>query len=246
MSNRVEREQRKIEKGKRIFKSHNLDIKLFRCQPDSKKLTLIFTDTLPEYDVLKLSDYPREYGDLIEAYIPVKGKNLKDVAKKLARMINKDSFFKKYVSITLIGIGIGGLCVIDCLQYLKIQKAIMVATISTPFEEVESIEENEKKLGFFSKRKYLKFVEMFHLPIGENVNILYDINYNSLKSCKYMNFVAVEEKPRKFARQIFEREPNDELFSKLQQECAIANAKEIRIYSSHDDALFNVLEYFRS
>lgn len=254
-----ERKSWEGEEGKVVLSNQYLRLKLFRYKPEVKKLNIICTDVIPDtdYDIFRQEDYDRQYGDIVEMYIPKTRKlELEIVSKKLARKINNDSFFDKYVSIVFIAVGAAGLCVIDMLKYLKIDKAIMIATISTPFYGTLMANRSEvnKFIRFFdriNRLDYQRMTKMFHILNKDLITgskFLLGIDYEQLKRCRFINFVAEDENPEtKVAEKVFGPISNDGIVTTISQECMSPNVDRcVHLVSSHEDALFKVLEYFRS
>ena len=240
----VKRKACKYENGEVVFKSNNLLLKIFRYQPEARKLVIVCMDVYPKYKEFQLSDYGREYGDVMGMYIPKQNRKLKITSKTLSNIINKDSLFEKYVSILLIGVGAGGLCIVDMIKYLEINKNIMISTIATPFygtvmADKELAKKNMNFFDIFSKIGYYNISKKYHLRRPEE-----EIDYSSLERCKFINFVAQEFEPSRLSGEVFGPISNDGISTTVSQEVNLPGAKTFPIRTSHQDSLFKALEYF--
>ena len=195
---------------------------------------------------------------LEEAFI--KFKNLADRKKivtdtdieALSNIINNDSLFEKYVSILLIGVGAAGLCIVDMLKYLRINKNIMISTIATPFYGTIMADEElaKRNISFFdipSKIDYYNISRKYHLRRPElrvGSKFLKGMDYSLLEKCKFINFVAQEIEPSRLSKEVFGPISNDGISTTVSQEVNLPGAKTFPIRTSHQDSLFKALEYF--
>ena len=252
----VKRKACKYENGEVVFKSNNLLLKIFRYQPEARKLVIVCMDVYPKYKEFQLSDYGREYGDVMGMYIPKQNRKLKITSKTLSNIINKDSLFEKYVSILLIGVGAGGLCIVDMIKYLEINKNIMISTIATPFygtvmADKELAKKNMNFFDIFSKIGYYNISKKYHLRRPElqvGSKFLEEIDYSSLERCKFINFVAQEFEPSRLSGEVVGPISNDGISTVISQELNMPEnvpQKTFSIISSHQNSLFKALEYFR-
>ena len=255
MKREMRRKPCEFKNGEVILKSSNLILKLFRYRPENKKLVIVGSDVLPQYSKFTLSTYGREYGDVMQFLIPKTNKKLEIVSKKLANIINKDSFFEKYVSILFVGEGIGGICIVDMLKYLNIEKNILVATIATPFygttmANPELAKGNMNIFDIISKYQYYRMSKMYHIRREEletGSNFLKKLDYRVLKNSKFINFVVQDNFLPKSAKEVFGPISNDGFSTVISQDIkASIQAKRFLIESSHESSLEKVLEdYFR-
>lgn len=249
----VKRKPCEYENGEIVFKRNNLILKIFRYQPEARKLVIVCMDVYPKYKEFQLSDYGREYGDVMGMYIPKRNRRLEITSKTLSNIINNDSLFEKYVSILLIGVGAAGLCIVDMLKYLRINKNIMISTIATPFYGTIMADEELAKgnISFFdipSKIDYYNISRKYHLRRPElrvGSKFLKGMDYSLLEKCKFINFVAQEIEPSRLSKEVFGPISNDGISTTVSQEVNLPGAKMFPIRTSHQDSLFKALEYFR-
>lgn len=250
----VKRKACECENGELVLKNRNLILKIFRYQPKARKLIIICMDVFPKYGEFHLSDYGREYGDVMGMYISKQNKDLSTISKSLSNIINKDSFFEKYVSIFLIGVGAAGLCVVNMLKDLKINKNILISTIATPFygtvmAEEEHVKENISFFDISSKIDYYDMSRKYCLRRSElkvGSEFLKEIDYSKLKKSKFINFVVQEIKPSILSREVFGPISNDGMITTISQELNLPGIRTLQIESSHQNSLFKALEYFKS
>lgn len=218
------------ENGRIVFDSRKLRIRLFRFHPESRKLNIICVDDGER--VFKLSDYKRDYGDVIEIS-PNGCKNMRATAKRLAKLINRDVFFKKYTSIVMIGISAANLYMLDTLQFIKVQKAIMISTIQVPFDD-----DSEWKCDFLSERQYMEYMKFFTFLKEEDFEALKEIKFATMREHRIISFIVKEQKPVLFRGRKLIRKRKDEVY------WASDTLKQVTIYDH--DPLCRAFDYFRS
>ena len=249
----VKRKPCEYENGEVVFKTNNLILKIFRYQPEAKKLVIVCMDVSPNHDEFQLNDYGREYGDVMGMYIPKQNRGLRITSKTLSNIINNDSLFEKYVSILLIGVGAAGLCIVDMLKYLKINKNIMISTIATPFYGTIMADEElaKENISFFdipSKIGYYNISRKYHLRRPElrvGSKFLKGIDYSLLEKCKFINFVVQKFEPSRLSEEVFGPISNDGISTTVSQELNLPGIKTFQMISSHQNSLSKALEYFR-
>ena len=268
----IKGERRSLE-GKKLdnvaYNTPNLLLRFLRYEPGNRKINIIcpgihmkvsrVDNMIIRCDKVKrlfeLEDYDLPYGDIMEMYLSFRAKKLDDVSKEIAKLINNDEVFEKYTSIVLIGVGEGGLYIVNAAKIL--QRTVRIATIATPFQGTlmaDPIYVNFKAKGIFDRFAYEEIKREYHLPntiLGRKKDIT-GIQYSHLSSHRWINFVSTSKKygltPRsRLAKKVFGSYDNDELITVTSQSCKRKELNhEFEIRASHENALLKALEYFRS
>ena len=252
------------------YNTSNLLLRLLRYDPGNKKINIICRGVhikvsgidnmiirCDDADILEVEDYGLPYGDIMEMYLPFNAKSLDPTSQELADRINKDEVFKKYNSIVLIGVGEGGLYMVNTTKFLH--RKVRIATIATPFQGTLMASTrfvNRKAKNPIDKIIYSQIQRRYNLPnriiSGEKFD--YGIKFFYLTKHCWINFVASHGKAKTlkealqnhFAKKIFANLDNDGIIHVTSQECDREEvSQEIKIIASHDESLFKALEYFK-
>lgn len=257
------------------YNTSNLLLRLLRYEPGNKKINIICRgihikvsgiDNMiikcDDADILEVEDYQLPYGDIMEMYLPFNVKSIDSISKELASRIDKDEMFNKYNSIVLIGVGEGGLYLINAAKFLH-KRTVRIATIATPFKGTMMADERfvrHKTKNPIDKMIYKMIYEeikkKYHFPnrIVSGVKLVSDIQYSYLAKHRWINFVAshgtaktVKEALRyRLAKKVLNSSDNDGLVSVVSQDCDRKELdKKYDIRASHDESLFEALEYFK-
>lgn len=257
------------------YNTPNLLLRLLKRKPGNRKINIICPGVHMEVSegdnvilkcdkikgLFELEDYDLPYGDIMEMYIPLEVKSLDDVSQELANLINNDEVFEKYTSIVLIGVGEGGLYIVNATKFL--QRPVRIATIATPFKgtliaDAKFVRHKVKNpvIRLFGCRQIR---QKFDLPnaVVKGTSFITESHFLHLNRHQWINFVATssryEEKnlsdrlENDFIRKVFDNCRNDGLIPIKSQECKskeLDNQFFIRV--SHENALLKALEYFRS
>lgn len=253
--------QELVEKrGEIILQTPSMILKWIKCIPESKKLNIICLDNR-ELRSLTADDYELS-GDIMQLYIPsktrknVKKGRFKYVARQLARMINKETsdeknIFRQYTSITFFAVGECGLCAVNIPEYLEENRTIRIVTIATPFFGTHMADKKfvKSKTGFFERiKEYGKITRIYHLPdeeLSERHKVLLKVDNAELKRHRWFNVIASPEQISEFAHKVFGADLSDGIVPKDSQNPESKNVdRTIYITASHEEALFETIEYF--
>ena len=198
----------------------------------------------------------------MQLYIPSKPRKnakkgrFKYVARQLARMINKETsdetnIFRQYTSITFFAVGECGLCAVNIPEFLEENRTIRIVTIATPFFGTHMADKKFVKLktGFFERiKEYGKIAQIYHLPdeeLSERHKVLLKVDNAELKRHRWFNVIASTEQISEFAHKVFETDLSDGIVPKDSQNPESKNVdRTIYITASHEEALFETIEYF--
>lgn len=253
--------QELVEKrGEIILQTPSMILKWIKCIPESKKLNIICLDNR-ELRSLTADDYELS-GDIMQLYIPSKTRKnakkgrFKYVARQLARMINKETsdeknIFRQYTSITFFAVGECGLCAVNIPEYLEENRTIRIVTIATPFFGTHMADKKfvKSKTGFFERiKEYGKITRIYHLPdeeLSERHKVLLKVDNAELKRHRWFNVIASPEQISEFAHKVFGADLSDGIVPKDSQNPESKNVdRTIYITASHEEALFETIEYF--
>lgn len=247
-------------RGEIILQTPSMILKWIKCIPESKKLNIICLDNR-ELRSLTADDYELS-GDIMQLYIPSKPRKnakkgrFKYVARQLARMINKETsdetnIFRQYTSITFFAVGECGLCAVNIPEFLEENRTIRIVTIATPFFGTHMADKKFVKLktGFFERiKEYGKIAQLYHLPdeeLSERHKVLLKVDNAELKRHRWFNVIASTEQISEFAHKVFETDLSDGIVPKDSQNPESKNVdRTIYITASHEEALFETIEYF--
>ena len=257
------------------YNTSNLLLRLLRYEPSNKKINIICRGVhikvsgidnmiirCDDADILEVEDYGLPYGDIMEMYLPFNVKSIDSISKELANRIDNDEMFNKYNSIVLIGVGEGGLYMVNVAKFLH-NRTVRIATIATPFNGTMMADERFVRHKtknpidkFIYAMIYNKMKRKYHFPnrIISGMKFVSDIKYPYLAKHRWINFVASHGDARtleeafqyRLAKKVFNSRDNDGIVSVLSQECDRKELdKKYEIVASHEESLFKALEYFK-
>ena len=254
------REELVEKRGEIILQTPSMILKWIKCVPESKKLNIICLDN-KELRSLTADDYELS-GDIMQLYIPSKPRKnakkgrFKYVARQLARMINKETsdetnIFRQYTSITFFAVGECGLCAVNIPEYLEENRTIRIVTIATPFFGTHMADEKfvKSKTSFFERiKEYGRITRIYHLPdeeLSERHKVLLKVDNAELKRHRWFNVIASSEQISEFAHKVFGADLSDGIVPTDSQNPESENVdRTIYITASHEEALFETIEYF--